>query len=178
MKKSFMLLLSLILMFSITSITFSAQTDDTQALESFKTQIRDFFLSYNTNNRQRIAKLGGGWAKEQYIPIEKYSYDVKRSDSLVSPYVATCEFNLIRKRTDFHSTKVQAEQDNNFIHSNSRIHRHSYAFQDNQWTVTKRVNQEPGDDWSDCNEIISMGENAGATNIFGCWETNFVDNSK
>ena len=155
--------------FTIFLITPVLAIDETQVVESFQKAINEHFTSYDTDGRERVAQLGGGWVKERFKPMENYKVDVQRTNSLVSPYIAICEFTLVRAMTKFHKLKIDAENDNSFIKSDSRIHKHTYAYQNGKWVVTDRKNKGR-QDWYDCNEVVSTVENAGAANIHGCWE--------
>ena len=171
MKKLKVFLLITILMISL--LSFADQNSDANCVLDFEKRLEKHFKSYETNPRESVMMLGAGWVKKRYCLSGEYNYDVQRTNSLISPYTAICEFNLKRSYTDFHKTKEEAQKDNNFINSDETLHRHTYLFQKGKWNVSKRENATPFGDWFDCNEVIQSGENKGLTNIHGCWEIDF-----
>ncbi|MGG1123832.1 hypothetical protein ABHN05_03215 [Brevibacillus laterosporus] len=57
------------------------------------------------------------------------AYDVRKTDSLVSPYIGTISFTLNPQSTDIFNTKDEAAKDTNFIDKDSYVpHRLTYAF--------------------------------------------------
>lgn len=113
---------------------------DADIVKSFKGYAADFIASYKTDRREYVGKLGGGWAKIYFEPSLDYGVDVRKTDSLVSPYVGVLEFTLIRHFTKFHPSESDAEADNSFVQTTSTNHRHTYAFQDNKWVPKSREN--------------------------------------
>ncbi len=122
--------------------------------------------------------------KNIFEPDINYKIDVQKTNSLITPFTGFCEFTLTRHITKFHPAKEDAINDNLFLKSDKRIHKHYYGFQEGKWIVTSRTNQDPElaklinpltnrssfDKWNDCNEVIKFGEQKGFTNINGCWE--------
>jgi hypothetical protein len=146
---------------------------DDPIVNSFQKCISDFMASYQTNRHEHVTKLGGGWVKEIYRPIGEPSLDIKRTDSIMSPYLGICEFTLRREITAFHNTKEEAAQDNKFVQSDNATHRHRYAYQSGKWVPkTREYWSKGGEHWYDCNEVIALGANAGERDAFGCWENN------
>lgn len=142
-----------------------------EIVTSFREYLARHLASYKTNNRQTVTLLGGGWVTEFYKPKDETAIDVQTTNSLVSPYLAVGEFNLVRYRTAFHKTKEEAAADNNYVANDETKHRHTYAYQDGKWVPKTRQNYLAIlNSWSDCNEVIKTGPNIGATNIHGCWE--------
>jgi len=93
-------------------VVFSAdeKAEREAVVSSFKQYIRDYMDSYKTDKRERVNRLGGGWAKEYFAPDSHYGIDVKATDSLISPYSGVCEFTMTRRWTAYHATKEDAEQ--------------------------------------------------------------------
>jgi len=152
--------------------SFSFKLNDREdVVTSFENLLKKYFKSYETNPRERVSELGGGWVKQRYKQDGEYKYDVQQTNSLISPYTAYCEFSLKRLRTEFHKTKEGAQLDTVLTKSDLRLHKHYYSYQKGKWIVSKRQNKVR-DEWYDCNEVISQGENKGETNIHGCWEDN------
>jgi hypothetical protein len=153
-------------------------TQENTVVSSFQKYVEDFMASYQTNSRERVTELGGGWVKEIYRTIGKPSIDVKKTDSLMSPYVGICAFTLRSDRTAFYKTKEEAAKDNKFVESTDCDHRHRYAYKSEKWVSTTREYHTRVDaridsgEWYDCNEVVDSGGNAGVQDLFGCWETN------
>jgi len=167
------LIIGLLVFAGSASETPARPPQEDQVVSSFQKYIADFMGSYKTDRRERVSKFGGGWAKEVYRPIGEPSIDIKKTDSLISPYVGICEFTLRRDMTAFHKTKEEAAKDNKFIQSVDAYHRHRYVYQSGKWVPkTREYRSLEEDKWYDCNEVVSFGENAGEQNLFGCWEAN------
>jgi hypothetical protein len=115
-----------------------SQQSDADIVASFKKHLTDYVASYKTNRRDEIRETSGGWCRNYYDIDENYSVDLRKTDSLISPYVGTANFAFIMHSTSFHKTKAEAEADNNFIRSQPLKHRHSYAYQDGAWVLTQR----------------------------------------
>lgn len=138
-------------------ITLAQSSSDVVA--SFKKYVADYMNSYKTDRREMVRLLGGGWAKEYFEPLPDAGIDVRKTDSLVSPYMGVVEFTLITRYTTFHKTRTEAEADNNFVQTRQTKHRHTYAYQDGSWVPKTRQNCLPMlDEWYECNEYD------------GCWE--------
>jgi hypothetical protein len=146
--------------------------DEKKVLDAFKSYISSHLASYKVNRRERVTKLGGGWVKEYYEPEPEYSINAERTSSLISPYVGSLDFVLVRHYTDFHKTREEAVADSNFVKHDSAKHRHTYAYQDGKWVpkVRKFYYGWPLDKWFDCDKVITEGENSGAKDIQGCLE--------
>src|SRR5690554_4483091 len=125
--------LAFIIVFLSSSFAIEKSSDD-PVLE-FEKLLSEHFESYKIDPREGVAKLGGGWVKEQYSFEGEYSYDIQTTNSLISPYKGICEFTLKRSYTDFHKSKEDALLDKKFINSDEKIHRHYYLFQKGKWVV-------------------------------------------
>src|SRR5450759_2176821 len=146
-------------------------SSDKQVVASFTAYVHQHFASYDTNRRERITKLGGGWVKMYFQPDQSsVGIDVQRTTSLVSPYVGTLEFQLVEHFTAFHKTRAEAEADTAFINSKVVTHNHSYAYQDGKWVPKTRKNVGNDGTLYDCDEVITVGDNAGEHDINGCLE--------
>ena len=143
----------------------------TQVVESFTRYVQQHFASYEHNRRERTTKLGGGWVKEYFQPDQSSAgIDVQRTTSLVSPYVGTLEFKLVTHYTAFHKTRNEAEADSTFGNSKVVTHKHTYAYQDGKWVPKSRKNVGYDGTLFDCDEVITVGDNAGERDINGCLE--------
>lgn len=164
-----------ILIFLITSVisfgqTQKATTSAGEKAESIlRQELKTYFSSYSKNSRTDVTMLGGGWAREKFQPLADYKCEFDGN-------AATCTFTMIRYITGFHKTKEDAEKDTIYVQHSLETHRHYYTYNNGKWTVDKREHKGDYEDatWIDCNEVIKTGENAGNTNINGCWEANIA----
>lgn len=150
-------ILSFFVLFFLTTISEDKLIDP---VTDFENHIENHFESYETDRREGVLKLGGGWVKKRHSLRDKYSYDVQETNSLVSPYKGIYEFKLLRSYTDFHATEQEAILDNNFTKTDNNIHRHIYLYQKGNWVVTERKYMGFGGEWYHCDEINQ-----------GCWDS-------
>ena len=139
-----------------------SQQSDTDIVSSFKKHLTDYVASYKTNRRDEVRETSGGWIRNYYDIDENCTVDLRKTDSLISPYVGTANFVFTMHATSFHKTKAEAEADNNFIRSQPLKHRHVYAYQDGAWVLTQREEYMAVlDEWFKCDKDGScMGEGA------------------
>lgn len=84
-----------------------------------------------------------GWAKRKMKMLD-IEYDVRKTDSLVSPFLGIVTFNAIVEQSEFFPTKIEAEAATSFqpiggpISGYSEPCRITYAFQDKQWVIKTR----------------------------------------
>jgi hypothetical protein len=143
----------LILMCGATALSTIAQSD-VEVVASFKKYVTDYITSYKIDGHAQVVPVvGGKWRKQDFEP-GTYSVDVKRTNSLVSPYVGMLNFSMTMRYTADHRTRAEAEKDGNFIGSGVFLHRHVYALQDGAWVPTSRQETTSPDHanlgWWDC----------------------------
>lgn len=170
-----------VLLFTLSCFIFvnsavSASTEPTakEVLKDFKQKIAEFVSNYSNNRKSDVHKLGGGWVSQYYEVANDYSIDVQATNSLISPYTATCEFKITRHMTDFHKNKIDAELDINYTKAETLTHKHYYAYQDDEWVVVDRKHltyiplrmSAPIDSWDPCSDYL------------GCREKNFKGHTK
>ena|SRR5271157_1363310 len=102
-------------------------------VSSFQQYIRNFMGSYKTDKREHVVQSPGGWRNGIHEPEPDYSIDLRYTDSLISPYIGTCEFVLVSHYTAFHKTKEDAQNDDRFVNETREKHSNTYAFQDGRW---------------------------------------------
>lgn len=135
----------------------SPQSEEQDAVKSFKKVAADFIASYEVNKREWVRSLPGdpGWKKVKH-EVGEYSIDVRRTDSLISPYVGVLQFSLKFYITASHPTREEAERDVAFKILGSSTHEHTYVFQDEQWVIKLRKHRIDGMvklgmmDWYEC----------------------------
>lgn len=130
-------------------------------VSSFKQYVKDYVDSYKTDRREQVhdiqGRLGntGTWVIGSFGPVrDGYSIDIRKTDSLISPYVGVLEFELVGHETRVHASKEEALADNDFGPETEGFvieHRHTYAFQDGKWVPKSRQRYDGIDkEWEDC----------------------------
>ncbi len=149
-------------------------TEETRALDSFKSLVRHHVDSYKPSGREHITKLGGGWAKERFtLDPTSAKFDVEKTSSLVSPFVGTLTFTLIRSFSAYHSTEAEAAADTVFTQEDTSVHKHVFAYQDHQWQPTSRQYRKIGstlDGYFPCDEFLLKKEKPSEKDTHGCLE--------
>lgn len=159
----------------IAGLCFGNQQSAPDFVSSFKEIAAKHIASYQTDHRVSVGEFGNParWRREWFDVEPKYAVDVQSTNSLISPYVGVFEFRLRRYLSKMWDRKEDAEKDTTPTNVSLVKHRHTFAYQDKKWVVTKRehFNEElsPVDSlntWRDCEEVLPNGQ----TNIFGCFE--------
>ncbi len=87
--------------------------------------------------------------RSRYEPSVDYGIDVRKTDSLISPYLGVVEFHWIGYRTDCAKTKEEAQAKGLPTEENLLVkYRYTYAFQDGAWVRQKR--EVYYSEWKDC----------------------------
>lgn len=149
-----------ILILGATALPASAQSD-ADVVKSFKAYVADYVASYKTNRREHVVETSGGWSRQYFEVDPEFSIDVRKTDSLISPYLGVAEFLLTMHYTAFHKTQAESEADHSFVQSMSMKHRHTYAYQDGAWALKSReeYNSTLGG-WYDCDRDGCAGKGA------------------
>jgi hypothetical protein len=128
--KLFLPFVILILGTNTTSIR--SQTDPTAT--AFRQFGHDFFGRYKADKHEQVLRLGNGWVKMSFEPVEtSVQNGVLARRSPVIPFVGTVQFAVIRHFTISHRTKEDAEQDNELIDGDSWTHRYTFTYQNGAW---------------------------------------------
>lgn len=77
------------------------------------------------------------WRKRYTETVSQYGFDVKVTDSLVTPYTGILSYSQVSWLTAEHPTKEEAEKDDKFISSLSNSFTFTYGYQDGQWKLLK-----------------------------------------
>lgn len=75
------------------------------------------------------------WIKGYNETVSDYGFDVKVTDSLVTPYIGTLSYTVVFRFTAEHPTKEEAEKDNHFISSLPTPLTFTYGYQDEKWVL-------------------------------------------
>lgn len=150
-----------------------AQTADEVALSSFKSLVHRHAESYKPNGREHVTQLAGGWVKENFtIDADSLKFDVEKTSSLVSPYVGTVSFMIIRHVTNFHSEPSDAAADNVFTKRFPYSHKHIFGYQENAWRPTSRTHYQvdhPAFN-GDCDVFLGKKKLPSDQDNYGCLE--------
>ncbi len=145
---SFLVLLAAVLTLSGWSVFAGDEKTEQDAVKTFKQYVSDLIARYKAEKHERTETsprcLEGGspppspYLKAVYEPSVDYKIDVRKTDSLVSPYVGTLEFRWNERFSVCHETREEAEADSKLLGSNSLKYRYTYAFQEGKWVPKDR----------------------------------------
>jgi len=77
------------------------------------------------------------WRKRYKETVSQYGFDVKVTDSLVTPYTGALSYDEITWFTTEHPTQKEADQDNKFTSSLKSSHASTYGYQEGKWVLLK-----------------------------------------
>lgn len=116
---------------------FKSTSTDPQV--QFLEYIEDFlYRDHYGNISPFTSDSGQTWYKTKNIVQKDYSYDIKKTDSIVSPLTATVNFTLEKFKTDSHANVDEAKADENYKPATkdyfySTKYRYDYAYQNGKW---------------------------------------------
>lgn len=120
-------------LFSLVSISASG-ADDPVAL--FEKLIRDAQRETSTSQPVYLNKHKQAWAKRRFFTSD-IKYDVKKTDSLVSPIIGIVTFHLITEQTELFPTRDQAETASTFKSTSSPFRvSMTYAYRGSAWSLS------------------------------------------
>ena len=142
-----------------TAVAQSPQTD-ADVVKSFQSYVANYLVRLAKKKViHTVSGLGESvWVKYYFEQSTDVAIDVRRTNSLVSPYTGILDLTLITHYTKFHTTEAEAEADDSFK-STTKKHRHIYAFQDGAWISTSQQSFEPLlNEWFKCSDSIFKEE--------------------
>jgi hypothetical protein len=77
------------------------------------------------------------WRRSYTEKVSDFSFDVKITDSLVTPYTGVLNYKQVFWETAGHPTKEEAQADSNFVRSWTNPQTSTYGYQDGQWKLLK-----------------------------------------
>jgi hypothetical protein len=77
------------------------------------------------------------WRKRYTEEVSQYGFDVKVTDSLVTPYTGVLSYDEVTWVTAEHPSQKEAEQDDNFTSSLKTPHTSTYGYQEGKWVFLK-----------------------------------------
>ena len=113
--------------------TFAQEHGRAGIAESFKSYAKHFIATKTVDVSYDDGEYGG-WHKLTVSPKADYKLDLRSTDSLLSPYVGTIEYNTARCITAYWKTKAEAQKDT----ACADQHRDTYAYQDGKWVLKSR----------------------------------------
>jgi hypothetical protein len=146
---------------TLPNLSVAAENKTSDIVSSFKNKLKEYMKSYPTPPEISEYVKNCGYRKTYQNIDANYKYDVKATDSLVTPVIAFVEFKLFQYDTECHETYDEALSDNNFKKNstgiiNTTLQRHEYAFRDDIWYITKRkllMVSPYSRDWLDSKEL-------------------------
>jgi hypothetical protein len=141
-------------MLGATVLTAYAQLE-ANALASFKKETSAYMAHYKKYMMTTmVSGEGDKWLKIS-LEASDFSIDVRKTDSLVSPYIGTLDFTVTIRFTANHETRAEAEADSSFVGDSGKgiiePHKHIYAFQDGKWVSKSRQQYNTvHKEWEDC----------------------------
>ena len=145
------------IMLNVGQVAGAGQQSDADVVKSFKNSVAHYMSRCAAIGGSSIHESNGQWRKVFFEPSKDFSIDIRKTDSLVSPYLGILEFTLTIHFTEFRNTKAETEPDNrnNVKVSFTRKHKHTYVSQDGKWISKTSQRHIPGkgnteDQWVDC----------------------------
>ncbi|MBP2657786.1 MAG: hypothetical protein H6Q69_818 [Firmicutes bacterium] len=139
MKKILPLLLCLLFLLQTSAF---AVPDEEMAITSFKETIQKHLHSYQDDPRIIVFSVSTDtkWLKSKCdIPYD-YSYDIQKTNSIITPYTGYLIYKMRVLTTDNQTTKEAAEACNTFNNNDDNLfikYRILFSYQDNKWIPKK-----------------------------------------
>jgi len=138
-----------ILVLSLPSVSVGDEKADQEATTKFKQYVSDLIARYKGEKHERIESGLGvtvavcgmdkldGYVKVAY-EVGTYGIDVRKTDSLITPYVGVLELTWDSHSSRCHDTKEEAQADAELPKPGSFKYRYTYGFQDGKWVPQSR----------------------------------------
>jgi len=137
MKK--ILLLTIMLLLTLSNIGF-ADPSESEILASFKQYVSDevgtALSTYEVDKYKMRKSSEGRWYKTTSSLNPNYSMDIKKTNSLMSPYMGILEVSQVDSNYSEYLSKEMAETDTILYDSNKTTYKFIIAYQDNKWVIT------------------------------------------
>jgi hypothetical protein len=149
------LVISLLLLFfgSWVGAAVAAQSQqEKDIVKSFNTAISTYIPTH-VGARTKPYKVGCGWNMEYHEISTPYTIDVRKTDSLISPYVGTAEFGIILHIGKCHQSPEEAAKDSSYPTSYREGYRYTFAYQDEAWVIRSRQIRTEHGGWNPCGPI-------------------------
>jgi hypothetical protein len=159
-----------VMILSVPSVFAGDEKADQEATKKFKQYVSDLIAHYKAEKHERIEHdpyvcgIGHGYAKAAF-EVGTYGIDVRKTDSLITPYVGILELKWDDHYSSCMSTKEKAQAESDLSLPGSFTYRYTYGFQDGKWVaqsreVRARDMEGSGWHWESCE--------GGNADMFGC----------
>jgi hypothetical protein len=146
-RRGFSVLVISVLVLFAPSVFVGDEKAEQEAVKTFKQYVSDLMGRYKAEKHERTGtsphcEEGGSppfpYLRAVYEPSVDYKIDVRKTDSLVTPYAGILEFRWNERFSVCHETREEAQADSKLSGSNSLKYRYTYAFQDGKWVPKDR----------------------------------------
>ncbi len=129
------------------SLAFAAHQETISS--SFETVVKKHIDSYKSDPRILVyyipehvsANIQAGWRKSKCEVTENYTFAVKETDSLITPYKAYLIYKMKILVSPAFSSKELAETTEDFKESSNKLYKITFSFQDGRWIPEKYEDQ-------------------------------------
>lgn len=135
-----LLLLCVLFVFS-NNLAFAAP-DEQSIKSSFENLVKKHMDGYTDDPRVLVYYVPGdvspnvpaGWRKSKCVALPDYSYDVKKTDSITTPYTAYLIYKMYVLVSPAFDTKEMAENTETFKENKTpNVYRISFSYQNGSW---------------------------------------------
>lgn len=141
MKASFCFTITVIGLLMLLGSAQAEKSGNDEPVEKLKARIQSNKQSLEKRRPVYFNSYTQGWAKRR-MHVDNLEYDVRKTDSLVSPFIGIVTFEVFVEQTSFYKSKDEAESAEDFqietyaskIQEMSRV---TYAFQEAGWVIKK-----------------------------------------
>ena len=148
------------------------------AVKMFKQHVSSLISKYNAEKHVRVeySPLCGttnphGYLKASYEADLHYKLDVRRTDSLITPYVGILGLRWNERYSECRKTGEEAQTQSDFPHSDFLDYRYTYGYQDGKWIPQDREVgglTDHGVEWEQCADEKAKLEAMGYEADYGC----------
>lgn len=166
MKKILTSLLAIVFALLIVAPTALAAEDEQTVVSSFEEVIQQHINSYQDDPRTMVyyvpgdteyIQIKGGWRKSKCTVSNDYTYDIQKTNSIITPYTSTLTYKMKILVTNAQASKAAAEACETFNDDHyPNEYRITFSYQHNQWVPKKYEERSLSplldNQWSDINE--------------------------
>lgn len=117
--------------------SYASDIKQDKVVKQFKKTIENYFAQCPNNPRIAVTEENGSYLRSKYAILNNYKYDVKKSDSLISPYVGYLEFVFKTYAYKKFDSKEDAYKDNSIDELIiTKTYQINYGYQDGKWVAT------------------------------------------
>ncbi len=140
------------------------QAAEQEAVQKFKQYTSDLMVKYKAEKYERTEHAvycpnwgpgAHGYVKAAYEPDSSYKIDVRKTDSLITPYVGILWLQWDKRYSDCKDTREEAQTQSDLPNRDHLAYQYKYGFQDGHWIPQDRLIgsvTEQGIRWEFCGE--------------------------